>query len=147
MTTERKLTTAFLAVLVVLVANTVVSFRKIGDMTEMGRLVDHPQGVLVAVSDLDSTIRDADLSHRSYLLTGSKGWHDLENKAIAVIVPAQLRDGPADDRRQPPPAGIDGPATGRRWRPARLRPAPRGPRPARRGSIADPVGAIGREVR
>ena len=85
--TERKLTIGFFAALLVLLANAAVSYWNISDLDERGRWVDHTRSVLVAVSDLDSTIRDAELAHRSYLLTGSPGWHDLADKAMDAIAP------------------------------------------------------------
>ena len=86
-TTERRLTIGFLAALVVLFVNAAVSYWNIWDLGERGRWVDHTRGVLVAISDLDSTIRDAELSHRSYLLTGSEGWLGLANKSLDRIAP------------------------------------------------------------
>ena len=85
--TERKLTIGFLAALVVLVANAAVSYWNIVDLNGRARWVDHSRGILVAISDLDSTIRDAELCHRSYLLTGSAGWLDMANKAMERIAP------------------------------------------------------------
>ncbi len=141
MTTERRLTIGFIAALVVLFANAVVSYRNILDLNTKGRLVDHTQGVLLAVSDLDSIVRDLDLSYRSYLLTGSEGWLGLTDKAIGDIAPqVRLIRGMVDDN----------PAQGERLtqleaamkdRVAAIR---HGAEARKAGPIADPVGEIGR---
>ncbi len=101
-TNERKLTIGFAAALAVLAANAVVSYWNIDDLSDRGRWVDHTRATLVAISDLDSTIRDTELSQRSYLLTGAPGWLDLANRSMDAIAPQvrALKGMTSDNPRQ-----------------------------------------------
>ncbi len=141
MSTERKLTIGFLAALVVLVANAAVSYWNLLDLNRKGEWVDHTRKVQVAISDLDSTIRDAELSHRSYLLTGSEGWKALATEAMGTIGPQVhgLRAMTADNPRQQELVGrLDAILKDRAATLARTAEA------RRAGPLADPAAVIGR---
>jgi PAS domain S-box-containing protein len=81
------LRTGFFAALVVLVANAVISYWNVWDLAERGRWVSHTREVQVALGDLVSTLRDVELGHRSYLLSGSEAWRDRTKAALAKLGP------------------------------------------------------------
>jgi PAS domain S-box-containing protein len=79
--------TGFLFLLILLAANAFVTRNQLADMVRHQADVDRTQQVLIAISQTQSLIGDAETGQRGYLYTGQPGYLDPYNLAVAQLDP------------------------------------------------------------
>ena len=82
--------TGFVLVLVLLVANALITRRQLAELVRNQSRVDHAQQVLIALNKTESLIEGAETGQRGYLYTGETRYLDSYNQALTQLDP-QLR--------------------------------------------------------
>jgi CHASE3 domain sensor protein len=70
--TERRLTAGFALALLVLAINALVCYGSISRLIVNSNLVNHTREVLNDLESLVSTLREAEIAERSYIITGRR---------------------------------------------------------------------------
>lgn len=81
----RRLTIAFVLVILLLIVNAVISFRATNTLIENNQRVVRTQQIIEAIGALVSTAKDAETGQRGYLLTGDEQYLGPYNSALAQI--------------------------------------------------------------
>ncbi len=79
--------TGFVLLLILLIANALITRRQLADLVSHQADVEHTQQVLIAVHQTQSLIEDAETGQRGYLYTGEPKYLDPYNLAIAQLDP------------------------------------------------------------
>jgi PAS domain S-box-containing protein len=82
--------TGFVLLLVLLVANALITRRQLAELVRNQSRVDHAQQVLIALNETESLIEGAETGQRGYLYTGEARYLDSYNQALTQLDP-QLR--------------------------------------------------------
>jgi PAS domain S-box-containing protein len=82
--------TGFVLLLVLLVANALITRRQLAELVRNQSRVDHAQQVLIALNKTESLIEGAETGQRGYLYTGETRYLDSYNQALTQLDP-QLR--------------------------------------------------------
>ena len=82
--------TGFVLLLILLAANCLLTRSQLGVMVKNQSRVEHAQQVLIALSQTQSLIKDAETGQRGYLYTGQLSYLDPYNQALAQL-DTQLR--------------------------------------------------------
>jgi PAS domain S-box-containing protein len=79
--------TGFVLLLVLLIANALITRRQLANLVSHQADVEHTQQVLIAINQTQSLIEDAETGQRGYLYTGEPKYLDPYNLAIAQLDP------------------------------------------------------------
>jgi len=79
--------TGFVLLLILLIANALITRRQLADLVSHQADVEHTQQVLIAINQTQSLIEDAETGQRGYLYTGEPKYLDPYNLAIAQLDP------------------------------------------------------------
>ena len=79
--------TGFVLLLILLIANALITRRQLADLVSHQADVEHTQQVLIAVNQTQSLIEDAETGQRGYLYTGEPKYLDPYNLALAQLDP------------------------------------------------------------
>ncbi len=79
--------TGFVLLLILLIANGLITRRQLADMVSHQADVEHTQQVLIAVHQTHSLIEDAETGQRGYLYTGEPKYLDPYNRALTQLDP------------------------------------------------------------
>jgi PAS domain S-box-containing protein len=82
--------TGFVLLLVLLVANALITRRQLAELVKNQSRVDHAQQVLIALHETESLIEAAETGQRGYLYTGESRYLDPYNQALAQLDPQLL---------------------------------------------------------
>jgi PAS domain S-box-containing protein len=77
----------FVLLLILLIANALITRRQLADLVSHQADVEHTQQVLIAINQTQSLIEDAETGQRGYLYTGQSKYLDPYNLAIAQLPP------------------------------------------------------------
>jgi PAS domain S-box-containing protein len=82
--------TGFVLLLILLVANALITRRQLAVLVQNQSRVEHIQQVLIALHQTQALVEDAETGQRGYLYTGEPGYLDPYNQALTQLDP-QLR--------------------------------------------------------
>ena len=80
-----KLYASFGIALVIMAVLSVVSFNNISSLTHTAERVDHTYKVLEAVSNIESTLKDAETGQRGFVITGEERYLEPYHAALGRI--------------------------------------------------------------
>jgi CHASE3 domain sensor protein len=98
----RQLTIAFAVALIVLLINSLISFRSTRTLDEHSEMVEHSYKVQLTLASILSLLKDAETGQRGYIITGNDQYLQPYQEALAEIDDqiAALRQLTGDNQNQ-----------------------------------------------